>query len=166
VPMSSSRANIVSVAIQPRMVHLAKLDCHVGPQGLLAMTNGAIMGTNTVHAYKEEITSMSHVSSQETLAEKHQRDLQRTRSFISRLLERLEAHSEVPTACTTQEWRFLWGDETIVGNLSKLSTMLLKIIPLEQKLGNPESSAQLSDELSEDDQALLRRFASRVLEEE
>lgn len=102
------------------------------------------------------------------LAVIHTRDLALTRHLVMVLIAALEQEIIMPSLqAQLQEnhvkGSVLWGEkESAVGALVKLTSLLLKIIPLEQELlGNPVASVE-QENLSLEDSAILKRYMERV----
>lgn len=103
------------------------------------------------------------------LSSSHASDLALTRSLITMLISTLEKEIIIPSL--TREDKepplkmkaLLWGDkENAVGTLVKLTSLLLKVIPLEQQLtGNPISNLD-EESFSPEDQAILERYIARI----
>lgn len=100
----------------------------------------------------------------------HKEDLQVTREIICRLMHKLEALSkevetleEVPS-----NWKYVWGEkENIVSSLTKLTGLLLKIIPLEQSVDDYYSSTtslkKKPDPISKNDEEIINRYVERQI---
>ncbi len=97
----------------------------------------------------------------------HANDLALTRSLVTTLISALEKEIITPSLQNTESApavkTVLWGEkENAVGALVKLTTLLLKVIPLEQQLaGNPIPTSEETP-LPPEDEAIIARYMARV----
>lgn len=95
----------------------------------------------------------------------HRQNLADTRVLITLLIDCVKQQLVAPAMqgmiLPEERYSALWGDkENAVSLLVKLTGLLVKIIPLERELASGEAEAELA--LSEDDDAILARYAERV----
>ena len=87
-------------------------------------------------------------------------DITRTRAILRNLIVRLEQDiADGPDAW--EKHRAYWGEkENAVSVLTKLSTMLLKLVPLEEKTVKTELETNIAplQPLREEDKEILRRY--------
>lgn len=87
-------------------------------------------------------------------------DITRTRAILRDLIVRLEQDiADGPDAW--EKHRAYWGEkENVVSVLTKLTTMLLKLIPLEATSQAPDTETDVTplQPLREEDKAILRRY--------
>jgi hypothetical protein len=95
-------------------------------------------------------------------------NLEVTRILIISLIDRLgeviknkEFTSEMPL-----EWKYIWGEkESAVSILSKLTGLLIKVVPMEKKLLDSkagEKKANVVNEfLTNDDKEIIKRYLER-----
>ena len=93
-------------------------------------------------------------------------DLERTRNLISSLLYKLEQDIANPDFFELQENKILWGEkENVVSLLTKLTQMLLKIIPAENQMKEVAEDV-FEEEFSDSDMQILREYVDRFGKQE
>ena len=97
----------------------------------------------------------------------HGKDLAKVRLIINGLIKRLEkrmAEKECGEGVDI-EWKYVWGErENAVSALTKLTGLLVKIIPMEQELleKQPDSNVKKGRALKDDDKVIIRRYLERM----
>jgi len=108
------------------------------------------------------------MSSNVKLTGQHKRSLARIRKLVLFLIEKLEEAlaSEGVIDELPAEWKYIWGDkENAVSALTKLTGLLVKIIPMERQLLDLSDSEAMEDAskatLSDEDKEIIRRYFAR-----
>lgn len=99
-----------------------------------------------------------------SIADNHLRDLKIAREFITDLITQLDliVNSNCINDEMISEWKYIWGDkENAVSALTKLVSLLIKIIPIENDLAGRSSSSKSMDEISKEDDEIIERYIMR-----
>lgn len=104
-------------------------------------------------------------------AQQHGQDLAMVRTMVMVLINMLERDLVSPSLEDTDEEKHAllskrWGEkENAVGALVKLTSILFKLVPLEQQVYEGKCQPVESTlPLTEEDEAILARYASRVID--
>jgi hypothetical protein len=107
------------------------------------------------------------IISEENLLNQHRQDLSQTRKLISFLIEQLNSviTEKKFEPEFVNDWKYIWGEkENAVSVLTKLTGLLVKVVPMEQELDSqkPVSEEKLKGGvLTDDDKAIIRRYVER-----
>jgi len=103
-----------------------------------------------------------------TLLKQHKQNLSDTRKLINFLMVRLEKliDSKEFTEELQMEWKYIWGEkENVVSVLTKLTGLLVKVIPIEQQIVDSEnidvSEKKQKGVLTKNDKEIIRRYVER-----
>ncbi len=102
--------------------------------------------------------------SAEELRALHQADLSRVRRVVNAVFDRLEEDMRRPADPEDEERNFWWGSrESVVTILPKLAQIILKIVPLEQKIADAEPEEEEAGQpLSTEDIAIIEHYVERI----
>ena len=91
----------------------------------------------------------------------YKKSLERTRSIIINLLSKLESVIEDYDS-DSSEWKQFWGDkENTLSVLTKLTGLLVKVVPMEKQLLdsiNEKQSENVKRIINSDDREIIKRF--------
>ncbi len=108
-----------------------------------------------------EVKAKNSSLSGDILSKMHEEDIIRAHRLVSLMLKELEGHV---SNFQLEKFEEMFGQkETAVNVLNKLSTMLLKFIPVEQEMmvGSAEEDTQ---EISKQDAELLEQYIARYIQ--
>ncbi|MDA0780983.1 MAG: hypothetical protein PQ612_01365 [Rickettsiales bacterium] len=92
----------------------------------------------------------------------HKEGLGKTRKIIVNLIARLERDIEIADGDCTGGHSYIWGDkDNAVSLLTKLTGLLVKVVPLEKQLLDSDKADNKTSELrviNSDDKEIIRRF--------
>ena len=98
----------------------------------------------------------------------HKRSLAKIRKLVNYLIVKLEeilnssdAIEELPA-----EWKHIWGEkENAVSALTKLTSLLVKVIPAEREILDIENEnskiSEIKNNLSDEDKEIIQRYFER-----
>lgn len=99
----------------------------------------------------------------------HKEDLELTRKIIVSLIIRLEniINDKSSNKENFDEWKHLWGEkENVVSLLTKLTSLLVKVVPVEIKLLDSyksEKNTQISGRIiNSDDKEIIKRYIQKL----
>jgi hypothetical protein len=99
----------------------------------------------------------------------HKEDLELTRKIIVSLIVKLEniVNDNTYNKENFDEWKYLWGEkESVVSVLTKLTSLLVKVVPVERKLldcDKTEKSNQTSGRIiNSDDKEIIKRYIKKL----
>ncbi|MDB2414694.1 hypothetical protein N9W34_02870 [Rickettsiales bacterium] len=107
---------------------------------------------------------------------KYSNELSSTRKLVINLIDRLEKELKESEEEISPAWRKVWGEkENIVSSLTKLVSLLIKIIPMEQDIQAKEQGLsgdsvgikginQLTENCPQEDKKIIDEYIKRVME--
>jgi hypothetical protein len=105
---------------------------------------------------------------EENLFNEHRQNLAKTRSLITCLIGQLDyvINEKKFEKEFINDWKYIWGEkENAVSVLTKLTGLLLKVVPIEQELENIKITKNPDKPkggvLTDDDKEIIRRYVAR-----
>lgn len=103
------------------------------------------------------------------IIQSHKEDLDLTRKIIVSLIVKLEniVNDKAYNKENFDELKYLWGEkESVVSILTKLTTLLVKVVPVERKLldsDKTEKTNQTSGRIiNSDDKEIIKRYIEKL----
>ena len=110
-----------------------------------------------------------YMSDYKKTIQSHKEDLDLTRKIIVSLIVKLEniINDNAYNKENFEEWKYLWGEkESVVSILTKLTSLLVKVVPVERKLldsDKAEKPNQTSGRIiNSDDKEIIKRYIQKL----
>lgn len=97
---------------------------------------------------------------------KHKKNLARLRRMTCALIEDMEEvliSGGMVDENSQYKWKYMWGDkENVASALTKLTTLLTKIIPMEQEMVDYQNMSDSNNSLSDDDALIMKYYFEKI----